>query len=129
MRNRRASRQPVALPSNVPTLPRKNLLSRLRDKLQPSRFPISPKTAAIVGYILGEHLVDPPIIELIITSDGYALARVEEQVGCDTFIGTYADVYRNWMRVLQVADLTPDEYMGALACFASTVGFRGRATA
>lgn len=103
--------------------------SRLCDKLHPSRFLISPKMTAIVGYILGETYVDPPIWEMVVTSDGFVLARVGGHVGCDTFIGSYSDLYRNWMRLLNAAELTDEEQIEAQCRFAELVGFYSEVTA
>ena len=48
----------------------------LADKLHPNRFPgMSGRMAAIVGYILGEEWSRPRIAELVVTSDGWLLAR------------------------------------------------------
>ena len=61
----------------------------LSDKLHPQRYPnMSGKMAAVVGYILGEEWSKPRIAELVITSDGWVLARDEGQIGFGTIVGT-----------------------------------------
>ena len=52
---------------------------KLVEKLNPARYPyMSGKMAAIVGCILGESFTEPEIAELVVTSDGYLLALVEQ---------------------------------------------------
>ena len=52
----------------------------LVDRLHPRCFPgMSGKMAAVVGYILGEALDKPCIVELVVTSDGWVLARNDGQ--------------------------------------------------
>ena len=82
----------------------------LSERLHPQRYPgMSGKMAAIVGYILGEEWSKPRIAELVITSDGWVLARDEGQIGFDTIVGTAADLERNWGNLLRAAGLTSDE--------------------
>jgi hypothetical protein len=110
--------------------PSGDMQSRLRSKLHPGRFSaMSNKMAAIVGYIIGEQFIDPPIWKMTVTSDGFVLARVGDQVGFDTFISSYLPLLRNWSRLIAAADLTPEEQVEAACRFAARVGFYGRATA
>jgi hypothetical protein len=82
----------------------------LSDRLHPKRFPgMSGRMAAIVGYILGERWSKPRIAELVVTSDGWVLARNAGQVWFGTIIGTAADLERNWSNLLRAAELTPGE--------------------
>ena len=82
----------------------------LVEALHPRRFPgMSEKMAAIVGYILGEEWSKPSIAEMVVTSDGFVLARNEGHVGFDTIIGTAADLERNWNNLLRAAGLTSEE--------------------
>ena len=75
----------------------------LTDKLHPNRFSaMSGKMAAIVGYILGESWTEPEIDALSVTSDGFVLTDVE-------FFGEAADLDRNLLNLLVVAELTPAE--------------------
>jgi len=72
---------------------------RLRRKLDPARFPrMSAMLRAIVAYIIGvERWANPPIRKLTVTSDLFVLARVGDQIGFDTFVGSYSDLVRNWL--------------------------------
>ncbi len=82
----------------------------LSDRLHPRRFTgMSGRMAAIVGYILGERWSKPRIVELVITSDRWVLARNTGQVVFDTIIGTAADLDRNWSNLLRAAELTTEE--------------------
>ena len=82
----------------------------MNDKLHPKRFPnMSGKMAAIVGYILGVEWTEPTIAELVITSDGYVLARNSGHIGFDAFIGLATDLQRNWDNLLSAAGLTGKE--------------------
>jgi hypothetical protein len=50
--------------------------TRLNRKLNPSRFPhMSGLMAAIIGHILDVTFVNPAIGQIVITSDGFVLAR------------------------------------------------------
>ena len=74
----------------------------MNDKLNPHRFPhMSGKMAAIVGHVLGEDWTEPTIAELVITSDGYVLARNFGHIGFDAFIGLATDLQRNWDNLLR----------------------------
>jgi hypothetical protein len=83
---------------------------QLVAKLRPERFSaMSGKMAAIVGYILDERFTDPPIHELVVTSDGFVLAEREGEVGANDFIGTEADLNRNLLELISAAGLTDGE--------------------
>jgi hypothetical protein len=90
---------------------------------------MSRKMAGLVGFVIGQEFVDPPIMEICVTTDGFVLARVGEQAGCDTFVGAYADVSQNWNRLLAAANLTTEEQIEATCRFAERIGFFGKATA
>jgi hypothetical protein len=82
----------------------------LTESLHPRRFAgMSGKMVAIVGYILGEKWSKPNIAEMVVTSDGWVLARNEGHVGCNTIIGAAADLERNWNNLLRAAGLTGKE--------------------
>mgnify|MGYP001567949505 CR=1 FL=1 len=82
----------------------------LVEKLHPKRFPgMSGRMAAIVGFILGQDWSVPRIVEVAITSDGYVLAREKGDVGLNVFIGSTADLEKNWRNLLESACLLPDE--------------------
>lgn len=81
------------------------LLQSLQKKLHPGRFSaMSPKMAAIVGFIVGCTWTKPNIVSLTITSDGFLLTDYGNQL-----IGTASDLERNWSKLLEVADLTAEE--------------------
>lgn len=85
-------------------------MAAVAEKLHPRRFPnMSGRMAAIAGYILGEKWSKPRIVELVVTSDGWALARNKGHLGFDTIVGTAADLERNWGNLLSAAGLTGDE--------------------
>jgi hypothetical protein len=69
--------------------------------------------AAVVGYILDTEWTEPTIAELVITSDGFVLARNTGHIGFDTFIGSAADLEHNWNNLLNAAELTDDERQDA----------------
>lgn len=82
----------------------------LAAKLDPRRYPgMSPKMAAIVGYIVGEKFTWPNIEEMIVTADGMVFARESCDFGYNAFIGAKSDLDRNWRKLVEVADLTQDE--------------------
>ena len=115
---------------NTKQQPTAYILKSLVEKLRPSRFPgMSGKMAAVVGYVLGANFVDPAITDISVTSDGFVLARAQGDVGANRFIGNYADLLRNWLRLVGAAGLSKREFMEAQGLFAARVGFFGRATA
>jgi len=82
----------------------------LTEKLDPGRFTeMSAKMAAIVAYVLEEHWTNPEIAELVITSDGAVLARIDGDVGCNNCIGSAEDLERNVRNLLAAAELPSEE--------------------
>jgi hypothetical protein len=74
-------------------------------KLHPRRFPgMSPKMAALVGYLLGEPFTEPAVSGLHVTSDRMVLAEHKGEVGANDFIGAFSDLQANWNRLLAAAD-------------------------
>jgi len=49
------------------------------------------------------------IAELVVTSDGHVLARHDGDCGCNHYVGTAADLERNWLALLDAAGLTDEE--------------------
>ena len=95
-------------------------IDTLTEKLNPRRFSaMSPKMAAIVGYILSQNW--GVINGLMVTSDGFVLAQVNGDVGYNHFIGAESDLQRNWKELLNVADLGQDELPLARQCYAEKV--------
>jgi len=104
-----------------------HLQSALSEKLQPSRFPrMSSVMAGIVGFIVQAQFTDPEIAEIVVTSDGFVLARADGEVSANHFIGRYPDLLRNWLRLIAAAELTTRELIEAQAAFAAKIGFLGR---
>ena len=97
----------------------------MNDKLHPQRFPnMSGKMAAVVGHILGEDRTEPTIAELVVTSDGYVLARNSGHIGFDAIIGSATDLQRNWDNLISAAGLTSTERQEAARCYQQAVGSR-----
>lgn len=77
----------------------------LSDKLNPNRFTaMSPKFAAMVGFILGEEWTQPVMTSLTITSDGILLTDMGNAI-----VGDADSFYDNIRRLMVAADLTLDE--------------------
>lgn len=82
----------------------------LAEALHPRRFPgMSGRMAAVLGYILGRRWTRPRIVELVITSDGWALARNAGYLGFNVIVGTATDLERNWENLMRAAGLTDEE--------------------
>jgi hypothetical protein len=112
------------------TLQEVPLKNRLLEKLHPNRFPrMSGLMSAIVGHVLDAAFTQPSIAEIVVTSDGFVLARAEGEIGANHFIGTYRDLLRNWFSLLAAAGLTTIERLEAEALFAAKIGYFGRLTA
>ena len=76
----------------------------LAERLHPSNFSdISPKMAAIVGYILDQEWSSPVIEDITITMDGHAIA------GVHGYIGAATELERNVADLLDAASLTEEE--------------------
>ena len=82
---------------------------------------MSDRMAAIVGCILGMEWSEPNIAELVITSDGYLLARNTGHIGFNAFIGLARDLQRNWDNLLNAAGLTGKERQEAAHCYQQAV--------
>jgi hypothetical protein len=96
----------------------------LQQKLHPQRCPgMSPLMAALVGFIIGASFVTPSISEIAITSDGSVFAATDD--GANLLIGTYEDLFRNWLALLTDAGLTTGERNEADALFAAKIGYFG----
>jgi hypothetical protein len=87
-----------------------NLQESLERKLNPNRFTaMSGKMAAIVGCILGVQYTDPQLVELCLTCDDYVLGRREGDCGANEWIGSGDDLRNNLNRLIEAAELTPEE--------------------
>jgi hypothetical protein len=90
----------------------------LRQKLHPARFTaMSPLMAALVGHFLGESFTTPEIASVTVTSDGFILAMLKGDIGYNDFIGSFADLKRNWDTLLDAAELIEDEHAEASRLF------------
>ena len=106
------------------------LHSALAQKLDPNRFPhMSGLMAAIVGFVFDTRFSNPSIADIIVTSDGFALARVHGEIGANHLIGRHTDLARNWFGLMTAAGLTTQEWIEAAALFASKIGYFGRTIA
>ena len=77
--------------------------NKLADLLHPRRFSeMSPRMAAIVGYVLGEHWTEPEIAWLSVTVDGHVVSDAH-------FIGSGQDLDRNVANLLDAAELTQEQ--------------------
>ncbi len=82
-------------------------------KLNPGRFPgMSGKMAAILGAIYHKEWTNPRMIEVTVTSDLFVLGMTEGDCGFNEFIGSFADLERNYMNLINIPEvgLTPVEY-------------------
>ena len=98
------------------------MISSLKKKLHPDRFDgMSPLMAAIVGYVLGESFSTPEIAEIKV-SETEDLVHIRE-VGAATFgeIQSLRDLRSNWNRLMDAADLTPEERREAVRLFKARV--------
>lgn len=83
----------------------------INQKLHPARFDnMSPRMAAIVGYYIDESWVEPSINSMAITSDGFIMAAVGEDIGANSILGSASDLSHNLSVLFEAAELTDDEY-------------------
>ena len=65
----------------------------LARKLHPDRFPcMSSVMAAIVGFVIGERFTEPAVAKIVVTRDGFVLARADGEASANHFIGSYSDL-------------------------------------
>lgn len=78
----------------------------IKKALHPSRFPgMSTKMMAILGYIIEEKYTSPSVKELMVTSDGILMARVEGDIGFNDIMGSIDDFKRNWNKLIHIQGL------------------------
>ena len=70
---------------------------------------ISDHFQAILGCLLGENWTTPRLIELVITSDGHLVGRLEGESEFKIFLGEADDLIKNIHGVALVAELDGDE--------------------
>lgn len=95
----------------------------LAEKLNPNRFTaMSGFMAAIVGYVLDQSFTNPQIVEITVSeAEGVAYIREDGDIGFNVIEGL-EDLRSNWNRLLDAADLTPDERKEAVQLFNQRVG-------
>ena len=111
----------------IPDKPTSADVETVQQKLNPRRFPgMSPKMAAIVGFVVGKKYTKQAIGSMYVTSDGFVIARpsVEGGIGHEIFIGTLSDLEDNWERLLDAADLSIQERAIAERLFVRIQDFR-----
>ena len=82
------------------------VLKALTAKLAPSRFPgMSPRTAALVGFVLGASFIEPPIVDVRVSTAGMLLARVRGEAATKHVIGTYTDIAPYYVGCLNSASI------------------------
>lgn len=67
---------------------------------------------AIVSFLLGgwkDVEIEPGIAEMMVTSDGYILARNSDDIGFNFFIGSEDDLNSNCEGIAEVVELNEDE--------------------
>jgi hypothetical protein len=70
---------------------------------------VSDHFQAILGCILGENWTTPRLIELVITSDGHLVGRLDGESEFKIFLGEADDLIKNIHGVASVAELDGDE--------------------
>lgn len=83
----------------------------LLAKVHPARFAnMSPRMAALVGYLIGEEFTNPVIVSLTVTSDKFLLAMRKGDIGFNDFIESEEDFKNNLEYLINaVPDLTDEE--------------------
>jgi hypothetical protein len=70
---------------------------------------VSDHFRAILGCLLGENWTTPRLVEMVVTSDGHLLGRLENETDFKVFLGEVDDLIRNIHGVAPVAELDGDE--------------------
>ena|SRR5438132_882753 len=90
-------------------MPRQSVQERVVAKLHPDVMKTGPKFTAILGALLGQDWTTPRLVELAVTSDDCLLGRVENDSGCNQFLGSVEDLLNNLLGISEAAGLTPAE--------------------
>ena len=93
----------------------------LNPRIVARRYRMSPKMAAIVGHIIGENWTTPRITQMAITSDGHVMAGVDGDPGLNDYLGVVGDLDRNWLDLLDKAELTPAHRAEAEAAYIARI--------
>lgn len=91
----------------------KTVTHTLIEKLNPAKLGYSPKMASILTAITGHDYGSRDgrgnlYTGLSITSDGFVIAQTEP-ISSGAFLGTASDLTRNLNRLIEDANLTPEE--------------------
>ena len=70
---------------------------------------VSEHFQAILSCLLGENWTTPRLIELVITSDGHLVGRLDGESDFKVFLGEADDLIKNIHGVASVAELDGDE--------------------
>jgi hypothetical protein len=70
---------------------------------------VSDHFRAILGCLLGENWTTPRLVEMVVTSDGHLLGRLDNEADFKVFLGEVDDLIRNIHGVAPVAELDGDE--------------------
>lgn len=70
---------------------------------------VSNHFQAILGCLLGEDWTSPRLVELVITSDGHLVGRLDGESEFKVFLGEADDLIKNIHGVASVAELDGDE--------------------
>jgi hypothetical protein len=70
---------------------------------------VSNHFQAILGCLLGEDWTSPRLVELVITSDGHLVGRLDGESDFKVFLGEADDLIKNIHGVASVARLDGDE--------------------
>ena len=70
---------------------------------------VSDHFRAILGCLLGENWTSPRLVEMIVTSDGHLVGRLEGESEFKIFLGEADDLIKNIHGVASVAELDGDE--------------------
>jgi len=118
-------------PTIIPDKPSPADVETVQQKLNPRRFSdMSPKMAAIVGFVVGKKYTRPGIASMYVTSDGFVIARPSVEsggtshAGHEQFIGTLSQLEDNWERLLDATELTIQERAVAERLFQKISDFR-----
>jgi hypothetical protein len=98
-------------------------MSSLSEKLNPNRFTaMSGFFAAVVGYVLSEAFTSPKIADMKVNEEeGVVYIQHEGDAGYDT-IESLEVLRENWNKLMDAADLTPEERREAVELFRTSVG-------
>ncbi len=110
--------------------PRAAMDARLRRKLHPARFSaMSAKMAALVGLRPQHGVCRTTALRTVPHRGRFPGGPRRDQLGADTFLGSYIEFVRNWIQLLRAADLSLEEHMEADCRFAARVGVYGEVSA